>query len=41
MVVELTADEMTAYRSKATQELQDKVKVDGFRAGKIPEDVLV
>ncbi len=41
LVVELTADEMAPYRTKAVAELQDKVKVDGFRAGKIPEDVLV
>ncbi len=41
MTVELTPEEMLAYRSKAVAELQDKVKVPGFRAGKIPEDVLV
>lgn len=41
MIVELTAEEMLAYRSKAVAELQDKVKVPGFRPGKIPEDVLL
>lgn len=41
LIVELTAEEMLPYRTKAVAELQDKVKVDGFRAGKIPEDVLI
>ncbi|MFA6024748.1 MAG: trigger factor [Candidatus Gracilibacteria bacterium] len=41
VTVELTAEEMKAYRVKALAELQDKVKVPGFRAGKIPENVLV
>ncbi|MFA5788553.1 MAG: trigger factor [Candidatus Gracilibacteria bacterium] len=41
LTVELTPEEMTGYRGKAATELQDKVKVPGFRAGKIPEDVLV
>lgn len=41
MTVELTPEEMLAYRAKAVAELQDKVKVPGFRAGKIPENVLL
>ena len=41
MTVTLTAEEMAPYRAKAVAELQDKVKVAGFRPGKVPEDVLV
>lgn len=41
LIVELTIEEMDAYQKKAVQELQDKVKVPGFRSGKIPQDVLI
>lgn len=41
MTVSLTAEEMAPYRAKAVAELQDKVKVSGFRPGKVPEDVLI
>ncbi len=41
MIVTLTAEEMAPYRAKAVAELQDKVKVAGFRPGKVPEDVLI
>lgn len=32
---------MKKFRTKAVLDLQDKVKVPGFRAGKIPEDLLM
>ena len=40
LTVALTEEEMKKFRVKAVKDLQDKVKVPGFRAGKIPEDVL-
>ena len=41
LTVTLTEEEMKKFRTKAVLDLQDKVKVPGFRAGKIPEDVLM
>lgn len=41
LTLQLTAEEMLAYQAKAAAELQDKVKVPGFRPGKIPLDVLM
>lgn len=41
LTVELTEEEMKKYREAAVKQLQNEVKVDGFRAGKIPEDVLI
>ena len=41
LTVTLSEEEMKKYRTKAVLDLQDKVKVPGFRAGKIPEDVLM
>src|SRR3989338_9218313 len=41
LTVALTEEEMKKYRVKAVKDLQDKVKVPGFRAGKTPEDVLM
>lgn len=38
--VELTAEEMAPYKKEATKELQDQVKIDGFRPGSIPQDIL-
>lgn len=40
MAVELTEAEMGTYRAKVVEMLQDKVKIAGFRSGKIPADVL-
>jgi trigger factor len=38
--VELTAKEMAPYFAEATKELQGQVKIDGFREGSIPQDIL-
>jgi len=40
LTIELTTEEMAAHKKAAVKELQDKVKVDGFREGNIPADVL-
>lgn len=40
LTIEVTEAEMKPYEEKAAQELQSQVKVDGFREGKIPRDVL-
>lgn len=41
MTVGLSENKMEEFRKKATDELQDKVKVPGFRAGKIPMEQLI
>ncbi|MFT7184269.1 MAG: trigger factor [Oceanicoccus sp.] len=38
--IELTAEEMKPHRAAATKELQGQVKIDGFRKGSIPQDLL-
>ncbi len=40
LVIKLSAEEMKAYEEKAAEELQGQVKIDGFRAGHVPLDVL-
>lgn len=40
LTIELDAKAMEAFAKQAAKELQDQVKVDGFRAGHIPLDVL-
>jgi len=38
---EIPVDKIAIYREKAIKELGMQVKIDGFRPGKIPEDVLL
>jgi trigger factor len=40
LTIELTAEEMAPYEKKAVEVLQGQVKVDGFREGNIPREVL-
>lgn len=40
LTISLTEEEMAPYKAKAAKELQSQVKVDGFREGHIPMDVL-
>jgi len=41
IVGEISVDDFGACRSQALKELSEKVKIDGFRPGKIPEKILV
>ncbi len=41
LTIELTKEEIQSYRQKAIQKISSQVKVDGFRKGHIPEDVIV
>lgn len=41
LTVHLTESEMSIYKQKTVKELQEKVKVDGFRPGHIPEELLI
>lgn len=38
--IEVEESELAKYLDQATQELGEKVKIDGFRAGKVPRDIL-
>lgn len=38
---EISADIFGSYRNEAIKELANEVKIDGFRDGKVPEDVLI
>lgn len=40
LTIELSEEEMAAHKTAAVKELQDKVKVDGFREGNIPAEIL-
>jgi trigger factor len=40
LTIKLSPQKLAVYKKKAIKELQDRVKVDGFRAGHIPADVL-
>ena len=40
LTVELTAKQMEDYGHRAAEELQNQVKVDGFRPGKVPFELL-
>lgn len=40
LIIKLSEEEMKEYEQKAAVELQGQVKIDGFRAGHIPYDVL-
>ncbi len=40
LVIKLSAEEMKQHEQHAAQELQNQVKIDGFRAGHIPFEVL-
>lgn len=40
LIVELTADEFKPYIKKGAEKVSEEVKIDGFRPGKIPYDVL-
>jgi len=41
IIGEILADDFEACRNQALKELSEKVKVDGFRPGKVPEKILI
>src|SRR3954464_14541295 len=38
---EITVEAAAKYRVKALKEISNSIKVDGFRAGKVPEKIVV
>ena len=38
---EIPVDKITTYRERAIKELRTQVQIDGFRTGKVPEDILI
>lgn len=41
IVGEILADDFEACREQATKELSEKINIDGFRPGKVPENILI
>ncbi len=40
LVVEITAEEFAPYMEKGAQKLSQEIKIEGFRPGKVPYDIL-
>ena len=40
LTVELSAEELAPYIEKGAQKVSEEVKIEGFRPGKVPYDVL-